>query len=221
MVDYAIVQDMTQYGIDVMQSNPEVANHMVIQTDAHTKIVTNNNYGISGVYLDLEGGLAWNDLEPLTLNAQMQMREASLGLPSVGFWDTIKQIMAYAIPVGAGIIAGAIAGGLVGSAVPVIGTVVGAFIGGIAGAFIGLGISAFSYGTQKIELEQNKVDIKQQLTDMLGDGTITAEEYQNAVDSVDSGMEEPGGIPWTTIIIGGMVGVGALAALYIFMKTRK
>lgn len=217
MVDYAVVHDLTEYGVELMQSNPSVANNLIIQADAHTKLVTDNNYGISGTYLDIENGLVWHDINPLTVSAKAEMQQASLGMPSIGFLDTMKNIIAYAIPVGIGIIAGAIAGGLAGSSIPIIGTAVGAFIGAIAGAMIGLGIDLFSYLSDKVELEQSKTDIKQQLTDMLERGDITTEEYQDATDAVSEGMET--GIPWTEIIIGGMIGLFALGA--IFILTRK
>ncbi len=216
MADYAIIQNLSKYGNELIQSNPDIANNLIIQVDAHTKLVTNNNYGISGTTFDYLAGLVWYDLNPLTLSAQMEMQQASLGMPSVGFWDTIKKIIAYAIPVATGIIAGAIAGGMAGTAITVIGTAVGIFIGAIAGAFIGLGINLFSYLDNKIELEQSKTDIKKQLTDMLESGDITPEQYQNAVDSVDKGMESE--IPWTKLIIAGMIGVGALVTLYIVLK---
>ncbi len=217
MADYAIVNDLTEYGSELMQSNPSIANNLIIQTDAHTKIVTNNNYGISGTRFDYLAGLVWHDIEPLTALAKAEVQQANLGMPSLGFLDTIKNIIAYAIPVGIGIIAGAIAGGMVGTAVPVIGNVVGAFIGAIIGASIGLGVNLFSYLGQRIELEQSKTDIKQQLTDMLERGEITWEEYQDAIDAVNEGMEE-GGIPWNTIIIVAGVGIFALGALMIITK---
>lgn len=219
MADYAIVQDLTNYGVELMQSNPSVANNLIIQADAHTKLVTNNNYGISGTRFDYLAGLVWYDLQPLTISAQAEMQQASLGNPSLGFLDIIKNIIAYAIPVGVGIIAGAIAGGIAGSGIPILGTAVGAFIGAIAGAAIGLGIDLFGYLSQKIELEQSQTDIKKQLTDMLERGDITPEEYDNAVDSVDKGMTAE--IPWTKIIIGGMIGLGALAAFYIFLQRKR
>ena len=54
--------------------------------------------------------------------------------------------------------------------------------------------------------------------DAVIDGTITPEEGDELLDGVEDHWGS--GIPWTGIIIGGMVGIGALAALYIFMKTK-
>ncbi len=226
MADYAILHNLTPYGIQIMQSDPSVANNLVIQADAHAKIATQNNYGIGGTYLDLEGGVAWYDLQPLTISAELEMQQASLGMPSAGFLDWIKNIMSYAIPVASGIIAGAVLGGLAGTAIPVVGTAVGAFIGalvgGLSGAYIANQISEYSYQEAEIEFQQNKNDTVKTLTQMLADGDITQEQYDNALAAIMAGMEEEnGGIPWTGIIVGGMVGALALGALYIYMKKKK
>jgi len=227
MADYAILQNLTQNGLEIMQSNPDISNNLVVQVDAHTKIVTGGNYGIESSFVNYVAEIVIYDIKPLTSIAQMEMQQASLGIPSLAFLDTMKNIMAYAVTIGsaiiAGLVTGAVAGGVISSAIPIVGTAAGAAIGAVVGAGLGLitglSISLFSYLDQTIQLENNRLDNQDDLNQMLEDGTITQEQWETATEANQSTMEEPK-IPWTKFITYGMVGVGALAALYIFLKTK-
>ncbi len=223
---YAIIQDLTQEGIAVMQSDPSTANNLIIQTDAHTKKITDNNYGISSSFVNIEAGIIIHDIQPLTLSAQMEIQQASLGMPSAGLLDTLKNICSWAMTIGQGIIAGAIIGGIAGTAFPVIGTGVGAFIGAIAGAgtaIFGRLMSVYNYDTAQVELQQTAQDNYDKALDLFDQGKITSEELLDLMEAIQNGTEGgekvgEEGIDWQKMIIYGVVGVVALGALMIMTK---
>ena len=67
-----------------------------------------------------------------------------------------------------------------------------------------------------VEAQVTSSRTKEKIADAVIEGTITPQEGNELIEGVDNHWAS--GIPWTGIIIGGMVGIGALAALYIYLK---
>ena len=200
MADYAIINNLTDYAVELIQIDPNFTNNLSSQVNSNVQNSTNNNYGISFVTVDLVGKKIWYDLEPLTTSARAEMRQTSLGNPSIGWLDTVKKIIAVIVAV--------------------IAFVIGALVGGwalLAGTLIAGGILLWSYLTDKIEYKQDMVETDDEYARQLRDGEITQSQYDEFTAAKHKVMEE--GIPWTAIIIGGAVGLFALGSLMIL--TRK
>ena len=201
MADYAIITNHTDYGMDLIQQDPTMASKLASETDAKVRSATYGIYGISRVSINYAAKDTWYDLEPLTASAKEEMRQASLGSPSIGFFDTIKKIISVILAV--------------------VAFVVGALVGGwalLAGALIAGGIILWNILESKQEYKQEMTEIDDEYARQLVDGEITQSQYDEFTEAKHKVME-PGGIPWTTIIIAGMVGLLALGALMIL--TRK
>ncbi len=201
MADYAIVNNLTDYAVEMIQTDPNLSSNLASQVNSDVQNSTNGNYGISYVTVDLVGKKIWYDIEPLTVSAKAEIQQASLGRPSIGWLDTVKKIIAVIVAV--------------------IAFVIGALVGGwalLAGALIAGGILLWSYLTDRIEYKQDMVETDDEYARQLRDGEITQSQYNEFTEAKHKVMESDG-IPWTAIIIGGMVGLLALGALMII--TRK
>ncbi len=202
MADYSIITNHTDYGMGLIQSDPNMASNLSSEADINVRNKTNGAYGISSVYIDFDNKLTYYDLEPLTASAKAETQQSSLGNPSIGWLDTVKKIIAVIVAV--------------------VAFVIGALVGGwtlLAGAIIGAGVLLYSYLTDKIEYKEEMVEIDQEYARQLRDGEITQQQYEEFTSAKHTIMEEDEGIPWKLIIIGGMVGILALGTLFIL--TRK
>ncbi len=202
MADYAIVNNLTDYAVELVQTDPNFTNNLASQVNSDVKSATNNNYGISYVTVDLIGKKIWYDIEPLTASAKAEMQMASLGNPSIGWFDTVKKIIVVIVAV--------------------IAFVVGALVGGwalLAGALIAGGILLWSYLTDRIEYKQDMVEIDDEYTRQLRDGEITQSQYDEFTEAKHKVMEDVG-IPWNTIIIVAGIGIFALGALMILTRKK-
>ncbi len=200
MADYAIVNSLTDYATELIQTDPSFTNNLSSQVDSDVKAATNNNYGISYVTVDLVGKNVWYDLEPLTASAKAEMQMASLGTPNLTWWDTVKKIISVILAVAAFII-GALVGGW----------------GLLAGTIIAGAVLLWSYLTSEIEYKQEMADINDEYTRQYSAGEITWAEYQEFASRKEKVMETEG-IPWNTILIIGGVGIFALLALMLLKK---
>ena len=70
MADYAIVNSLTDYATELIQTDPSFTNNLSSQVNSDVKTATDNNYGVSYVTVDLVGKNVWYDLEPLTAYAK-------------------------------------------------------------------------------------------------------------------------------------------------------
>ena len=201
MADYAIINNLTDYAVELIQTDPNFTNNLASQVHSDVQNATGGNYGISYVTVDLVGKNIWYDIEPLTASARAEIQQASLGMPSFGWWDTVKKIISVVVAV--------------------IAFVIGALVGGwalLAGTLIAGGILLWSYLTNQMEYKQDMVETDDEYARQLTAGEITQAQYDEFTAAKHKIMES-GEIPWTMIIIGGMVGVLALGALMII--TRK
>jgi len=200
MADYAIVNNLTDYGKELIQTDPNFVNNLSSQVNSDVRSATNNNYGISYVTVDLIGKKIWYDLEPLTASAKAEMQMASLGTPSIGWFDTVKKIIAVVLAT--------------------VAFVIGALVGGwglLAGTVIAGGILLWSYLTDQIEYKQEMTEINDEYARQLAEGEITQAQYDEFTEAKHKVMES-GEISWKTIVIGVAIGAGILAGLYIFLK---
>ncbi len=204
MADYAIVNNLTNYAVELVQTDPSFTNNLASQVNSEVRNSTSNNYGISYVTVDLVGKKIWYDLEPLTASAKAEIQMASFGTPSVGWFDTVKKIIAVIVAV--------------------IAFVIGALVGGwalLAGALIAGGILLWSYLTDKIEYSQDMVETDDEYARQLRDGEITQSQYNDFTEAKHKVMETAeGGIPWNTILIVGGIGIFALIALMIITRKK-
>ncbi len=200
MADYAIVNSLTDYATELIQTDPSFTNNLSSQVNSDVKTATDNNYGVSYVTVDLVGKNVWYDLEPLTASAKAEMQMASLGTPSLDWWDTVKKIISVILAVAAFII-GALVGGW----------------GLLAGAIIAGAVLLWSYLTSEIEYKQEMADINDEYTRQYSAGEITWAEYQEFASRKEKVMETEG-IPWNTIIIVGGIGIFDLLALMLLKK---
>ena len=67
-----------------------------------------------------------------------------------------------------------------------------------------------------VEAQVTSARTKEKIADGVLDGTITPEEGNELLEGVENHWGSD--IPWTTIIVGGMIGVGALVALSLYLK---
>lgn len=202
MADYAIITNHTDYGMELIKSDPSMASNLASQTNTEVRNGTGGNYGISSVYIDFDNNLTYYDLEPLTVSAQEDMRLLSLGTPRVGLWDYIKKIIAVVLAV--------------------VALVIGALVGGwgfLVGAIIAGAILLWSYLTSRIEYKQEIADINQEYARQYTNGEITKEQYDNFVAAKEKVMTT--GISWQTIVIGALIGFGVLAAFYFYITQMK
>ncbi len=204
MADYAIINNLTSYATELIQTDPNFTNNLSLQVNSDVRSSTSNNYGISYVTVDLIGKKIWYDIDPLTASAKAEMQMASLGTPSFGWFDTVKTIIAVVLAAAA--------------------LIIGFIVGGwaiLAGAVIAGAILLYSYLTGNIEYKQDMADIDDEYARQLTAGEITQSQYDEFTaakhKTMESGMFPD--IPWTTILIVAGVGILALGALMII--TRK
>ncbi len=230
MGNYAILNELTQEGVELFASNPTISNNMVIQADYNAKNITNYNYGISYSEINYETGLIWHEVEPLTATAKIETGNATMGIASAGFLSDMKNMMSYAIPFGLATIGGAILGAKIGAVIgtatgiPVVGTTMGSaigfLVGGIIGGIIGDRMGMYSFETQKVELQQTLADNLTNLDELFAQGLITREEWERARDAnkviITGDKEDKMG--WEKYIVWGMVGAGLLVAFNIYLK---
>lgn len=203
MADYAIINNLTNYAIELVQADPNFTNNLASQVNSEVQSSTSNNYGISYVTVDLIGKKIWYDIEPLSASAKAEMQQASLGNPSMGWFDTVKKIIAVIVAV--------------------VAFVIGALVGGwalLAGALIAGGIILWSYLTDRMEYSQDMVETDDEYARQLATGEITQSQYDEFTAAKHKIMETVAGeIPWMTIAIVAGVAIFALGALMIL--TRK
>lgn len=202
MVDYAIITNHTDYGMELIKSDPAMASNLASEADTNVRNSTAGNYGISSVYIDFDNKLTYYDLAPLTASARAEMQMASLGTPSIGWFDSVKKIIAM----------------ILAAAAVIIGILVGGW-GLLAGAVIAGGILLYSYLTDQIEYKQEMAEINDEYARQLTAGEITQSQYDEYTAAKHKVMESGFEIPWNTILIVAGVGIFALAALMII--TRK
>lgn len=203
MADYAIINNLTSYATELIQTNPNFTNNLASQVNSDVKSSTGNNYGISYVTVDLVGKKIWYDIDPLTASAKVEMKMASLGTPSAGWFDTVKTIIAAVLA----------------AAVLIIGFIIGGWAI-LAGAVIAGAILLYSYLTNKIEYSQDMVETDDEYARQLVAGEITQAQYDEFTAMKHKAMENGAGeIPWNTILIVGGIAIFALVALMII--TRK
>ena len=99
MADYAIINNLTDYATELIKTDPNFSSNLSSQVNSDVRNATSENYGISYVTVDLIGKKIWYDIEPLTISAQTEMQQASLGMPSIGWWDTVKKIISVIVAV--------------------------------------------------------------------------------------------------------------------------
>lgn len=204
MVDYAIINNLTTYAVELIQTDPNFTNNLASQVNSEVKSSTSNNYGISYVTVDLVGKKIWYDLEPLTASAKAEMQMASLGNPSIGWWDIVKKITAVILAVLA-IVAGLLVGGWAWLVGPI-----------VLGAFL-----LWSYLTDKIEYSQDMVEIDDEYARELTAGEITQAQYDEFTAAKHKVMETAeGAIPWNMILIAAGIGLFALMALMIITRKK-
>jgi len=194
MADYILEVPMTQLGRDYM--DPDRLSSIISEGEYMVPAVTDNNLTIEAVDYDPETNQVF-----YYLIASPQMK-FGISTGDLAWWNTLLAGAA---------IAGAVVCVIYAAPVVALGLAV-------------VAASALLYDpvTAYVEVEATKAKTKQQIVELTA--TPGNPFYENPelgiqyIDAVDKGWGAD--IPWTTIIIGGMVGIGALAALYIFMKTR-
>jgi len=192
MADYIFEVPLTGEGNDIV-TDPAIVDNIIVKGTDMIPRVTYGNLNVESFSVDAETKRIYYGI---TASSEMKL---GLTLGDLAWYDTLIAGVA---------IAGAVVCAVAGA--PIIVPVGLAIVAGIALARES--ISGF------IEVEATKVRTKEKIADAVIEGTITPEEGNELADSVDEHWGE--GIPWTTIIVGGMVGVLALGALYIFMKTK-
>ena len=193
MADYIFEVPLSNEGRDVV-TDPDILDSIISEGAYMIPRVTSNNLSVDSVDFDAETKRIYYGV-----NASPSMK---LGLMSLN--DTER--LAWYNTLLSGV---AIAGAVV--------CVVAFGVPAIIPAAVVVGVAlAYDVLTGYVEVEATKADTEQQIIEAVADGRITPEEGDNLLEGVDEGWDA--GIPWTMIIVGGMVGVGALAALYIFLK---
>ncbi len=196
MVDYIFEVPLSREGRDIV-TDPDILDSIISEGVYMLPRVTYNNLNVDSVSVDAETKRIYYGV---TASPQMKLGLASLNSTErLAWWNTLLAGVAIVAAVSCVVAIGA----------PVV--IPAAVVIGIA--------LAYSAITGYLEVEATKADTEQQIIEAVNDGRITPEEGDNLLDGVNKGWGS--GIPWTGIIIGGMVGIGALGALYIFMRRRK
>ena len=193
MTDYIFEVPLSNEGRDVI-TDPDILDSIISEGAYMIPRVTSNNLNVDSVDFDAETKRIYYGV---TASPQMKLGLVSLNTTErLAWWNTLLSGVAIAGAVVCVIAFGAPA---------------------IVPAAVVVGVAlAYDVLTGYVEVEATKADTEQQIIEAVNDGRITPEEGDNLLDGVDKGWGAD--IPWTGIIIGGMVGVGALAALYIFLK---
>ena len=202
MPDYSIITNHTNYGMELIASDPSMAFNLANQADTDVREATNGNYGISAVIIDFENNMTYYDLAPLSVSAQMEMQQASLGNPSLGWLETLKNIISVIVAV--------------------VVFVIGALVGGwafLAGAVLAAGILVWNWTTNEQEYRQDITDIDQEYARKYADGEITLEQFNELTEAKHKTMEQLE-MDWKTIVIYGLIGLGALIALNMVLRRK-
>jgi len=199
MADYIFEVPTTIEGFAAM--DPDIQSSLISEGTSMIPAVTGGNITISTVDFDPETNRVY-----YSVNGSQELNSGILSLNSevrLAWWNVLLTGVA---------IAGAIACVVLGAPIAAIGLTV---VAGIA--------LAYDPVTTYVEAQATKAKTQQKIVELTGtpgnpfyDNPEIGAQY---MDAVNQGWSS--GIPWTTIIIGGMVGIGVLAGLYIFMSTRK
>ncbi len=189
MADYIFEVPLSNEGRDIV-TEPDVVDSIIIEGSYMISAVTDNNLTVDTVSVDAETKRVYYDV------TASPVMKAGLAIGDLAWYNTLLSGVAIAGAVVCVIVYGWPA------AIP-------------AAVVVGVAL-AYDAVTGYIEVEATKANVEQQIAQAVIDGKITPEEGDNLLDGVKQGWGTD--IPWTTIIIGGMVGIGALAALYIFLK---
>ena len=196
MADYIFEIPLSNEGRDIV-TDPDILDSITSKGVSMIPRVTYNNLNVESVRVDLEAKRVYYGV-----NASPTMKAGLVSLNAaerLAWWNTLLAGVAIA-----------------GAVVCVIAFGAPAIIP--AAVVVGVAL-VYSAVTGYIEVEATKADTKKEIIDAVVDGRITPDEGNDLLDGVDKGWDSE--IPWEKIIIGGMVGIFALAALYIFMTRRK
>ena len=189
MADYTFEVPLSKEGRDIV-TDPDILDSTISESAYMVPRMTYNNLSVESVDFDAETKKIYYNV-----NASPAMK-LGLSIGDLAWWNTLLAGVAIVGAVACVVVFGAPA--LIPAAVVV----------GVA--------LAYDAVTGYIAVEATKADTEKEITEAVIDGRITPEEGNNLLDNVDKGWDS--GIPWTTIIVGGMIGVGALVALSIYLK---
>ena len=192
MADYIFEVPLSNEGRDAI--DPDVIDIIITRSTSMIPRVTYDNLSVESVRVDKETKRIYYGV-----NASPTMK---LGLTS---FNIEERLAWYDIFIAGVAIAGAVVCVILGAVPVAIGLTV---VAGIALARESI------FGV--VEAKVNSSEAELQIAEAVADGRITPEEGEEFLDAVADGWDA--GIPWTGIIIGGMVGIGALVGLSIYLK---
>ncbi len=192
MSDYIFEVPLTNEGRDIV-ADPDVLDSIISEGSYMISRVTYNNITVETVDFDSEARRIYYGV---AASPQMKL---GLATGDLAWWNTLIAGVA---------IAGAVACVIAFGAPAII----------PAAVVIGVAL-AYDVVTGYIEVEATKADTQEVIAEAVADGTITPDEGKDLANAVKEGWAS--GVPWTGIIVGGMVGALALGALYIYIKKKK